>query len=320
MKFVSFKETIEKANSIVIFSHVNPDGDTLGTMSALYQTIKNYFNKEAVMITVGKIPDIYEFIPYIKKVKTPIDIAQSSDFDLAIAVDIAAKDRMADALPLFEKAKTKINIDHHRTNNEYGDLAIVRGDASSAGEVLFDILENLRLEPDKDTATALYTAILTDTGGFRFDNTTAEVLKKAAKIIEYGANPALISRYCYESKPKPMVMLQANSLINAKFLEENKIAYVCITNKDMEKYKAQNDHTEGIVEALRQINTTEISFVLKEVDENTTKASLRSKKADVSKVATVFGGGGHTFAAGCTIKKPLKIACDKMIEEVKKII
>ena len=139
-------------------------------------------------------------------------------------------------------------------------------------------------------------------------------------MIEYGANPAEISRYCYESKPKPMVLLQANCLLNAKFIEDNKVAYVCITNKDLEKFNAQNDHTEGIVEALRRINTTEISFVLKEVDENTTKASLRSKSIDVSEIASAFNGGGHTFAAGCTIHKPLNIACDKMIEEIKKHI
>ena len=143
---------------------------------------------------------------------------------------------------------------------------------------------------------------------------------KAAKIIEYGANPAEIARLCYESKPKPMVLLQANSLINAKFELNNKIAYVCLKNSDLEKFGATNDHTEGIVEALRQINTTEISFVLKEIDENTTKASLRSKKTDVSKIATIFGGGGHTFAAGCTIKKPLEIACNKMLEEIKKVL
>lgn len=320
MNFQSFKETIDGANSIVIFSHVNPDGDTLGTMSALYQTIKNHFKKEAVMVTVGKIPDIYHFLPFIKEVKKPENLELSRIFDLAIAVDIAAKDRMADALPLFENAKVKMNIDHHKTNNGYGDIAFVRGDASCAGEVLFDILEELNLKPDKDTASALYTAILTDTGGFRFENTKAVTLQKAAKIIEYGANPALISRYCYESKPKPMVLLQANSLINAKFIESNKVAYVCLKNSDLEKFHAQNDHTEGIVEALRQIETTEISFVLKEVDENTTKASLRSKTVDVSKVASIFGGGGHTFAAGCTIRKPLNIACDKMIEEVKKVL
>lgn len=320
MNFKSFKETIEQANSIIIFSHVNPDGDTLGTMTALHQTIKTHFGKESKMVTVGKIPDIYHFLPNINKVLKAENLQKNECFDLAIAVDIAAKDRMVDTLPFFENAKTKINIDHHKTNNNYGDINFVRGDASSAGEVLFDILEELNLTPDPQTATALYTAILTDTGGFRFENTNATTLTKAAKIIEYGANPAQISKYCYESKPKPMVLLQANSLINAKFAEENKIAYVCIKNSDLQKYNATNDHTEGIVEALRQINTTEISFVLKEVDENTTKISLRSKVADVSKIATIFGGGGHTFAAGCTIHKPLQIACEKILEEVKKAL
>lgn len=320
MNFKSFKETIEKAETIAIFSHVNPDGDTLGTMSALFQIIKNYFNKEAMMVTVGKIPDIYHFLPYIDKVKTPDKIDLTQVFDLAIAVDIAAKDRMNEALPLYENAKVKMNIDHHKTNNGYGDFTFIRADASCAGEVLFDIIEELKIKPDKDTAVSLYTAILTDTGCFRFENTKAVTLQKAAKLIDYGANPALISRYCYESKPKAMVLLQANSLINAHFEMNNKVAYVCITNKDMERFSAQNDHTEGIVEALRQINTTEISFVLKEIDENTTKCSLRSKTADVSKVASVFGGGGHTFAAGCTIRKPLKVACDKMLEEIKKIL
>lgn len=320
MDLKSFKETIEKSSTIVIFSHVNPDGDTLGSMCALYRTIKNHFGKEPVMVTVGKIPDIYHFLPYVSEIKKPDALDLSQVFDLAIAVDIAAKDRMAAALSLFENAKIKMNIDHHKTNNNYGDINFVRADASCAGEVLFDIFENLSLLPDKDTATALYTAVLTDTGCFRFENTKADTLKKAAKLIEYGADPAYIARCCYESKPRPMVLLQANSIINAKFIEDNKIAYVCIKNSDMEKFGAQNDHTEGIVEALRQIDTTEVSFVLKEVDENTTKVSLRSKTADVSKAAAVFGGGGHTFAAGCTIRKPINIACEKLIDEVKRIL
>ena len=320
MNFKSFKETIEQAKSIIILSHVNPDGDTLGTMVALYQTIKNYFQKNVSMVTVGKIPDIYHFLPFIDEIKKAENFAKDIQFDLAIAVDIAAKDRMADTLPIFNNSKIKMNIDHHKTNNNYGDVNFVRGDASCAGEVLFDILENLNLTPDPKVATGLYTAILTDTGGFRFENTNSTTLQKAAKMIEYGANPAQIAKFCYESKPKPMVLLQANSLTNACFAEENKIAYVCIKNSDLQKFGASNDHTEGIVEALRQIRTTEISFVLKEVDENTTKASLRSKTVDVSNIASIFGGGGHTFAAGCTIHKPIKIACDKMLEEIRKVL
>lgn len=319
MDFNSFKETIAQAQKIIILSHVNPDGDTLGTMCALYEAVKTNFIIEPDMAYAGIVPDIYHFLPNLSKAKPAKDF-EGKIYDLAIAVDVAAKDRMVEGLSVFDKAKKRMNIDHHKTNNNYGDVNFVRGDASCAGEVLFDILENLDLKITKDTAWGIYTAILTDTGGFRYENTKAETLEKASRVIKLGADPALISRYCYESKPKNMVLLHAHCMVNAKFYDDNKIAGVCITNKDMEKFHAKNDYTEGIVEELRRIGATEVSFVLKEVDENTTKASLRSKSADVSEVAQVFGGGGHTFAAGCTIRKPLKIACDKILEEIRKVL
>lgn len=320
MNFESFKETIEKAKSIIIFSHVNPDGDTLGTMTALHRVLKNSFNKDSDMAAAGIIPEIYKFLPDTSEIKQEENLDFNKVYDLAIAVDIAAKDRMGNALKIFENAKIRMNIDHHKTNTNFGDINFVRADAACAGEVLFDIMEYLKLEIDEETAIAIYTTIMTDTGGFRYENTTADILKKASKLIDCGANPSKIARYCYDSKPKPMVLLRANSVNNAKFLENNKIAYVCITNRDMAKFNAENDHTEGIAEMLRQINTTEVAAVLKEVDANTTKVSLRSKTTDISLVASVFGGGGHTFAAGCTIRKPIKIACDKLIEEIKKLL
>lgn len=317
MNSKSFKETIENAKDIVILSHVNPDGDTLGSMCALYQSIKVNFNKDADMVYNGIIPEIYHFMPFLEKAKTPEQI-NNKVYDLAIAIDIAAKDRMGNSTQIFENAKIKMNIDHHKTNINFGDINFVNGDACSAGEVLFDILQNESLSIDERSAICLYVALLTDTGGFRYENTSANTLQKAAKLIELGAKPAEIAKYCYESKPRNMVRLHAHCMINAKFENENKIAYVLISNKDMDKFNAKNDYTEGIVEELRRMNTTEISFVLKEVDENTTKASLRSKNIDVSEIASVFGGGGHTFAAGCTIRKPLSIACDKMLEEIRK--
>lgn len=317
MNSKSFKETIENAKDIVILSHVNPDGDTLGSMCALYQSIKVNFNKDADMVYNGIIPEIYHFMPFLEKAKTPEQI-NNKVYDLAIAIDIAAKDRMGNSTQIFENAQIKMNIDHHKTNINFGDINFVNGDACSAGEVLFDILQNESLSIDERSAICLYVALLTDTGGFRYENTSANTLQKAAKLIELGAKPAEIAKYCYESKPRNMVRLHAHCMINAKFENENKIAYVLISNKDMDKFNAKNDYTEGIVEELRRMNTTEISFVLKEVDENTTKASLRSKNIDVSEIASVFGGGGHTFAAGCTIRKPLSIACDKMLEEIRK--
>lgn len=315
MNYQLFKDTIDNAESIIIFSHVNPDGDTLGSMLALNMIIKDNFGKDSDMITVGKVPEIYHFLPNIRKTKKIEEVQK--DYDLAIAIDIAAKDRMVTGLDTFHRAKVTLNIDHHKTNIGYGDVNFVNGTACSAGEVLFDIAEALKLKISKNAAICLYTSILTDTGGFRFENTKAATLQKASRIIELGANPSEISRYCYESKPKPMVMLQANSLINAKFAENDKVAYVEITLDEMEKFHAENDHTEGIVEALRQINTTEIAFVVKEVDEQTTKVSLRSKTADVSEIAAAFNGGGHTFAAGCTIKKPLRIATEKLLDKIR---
>lgn len=319
MNYQLFKDTIEKAGKIVIFSHVNPDGDTLGSMLALHNVILEAFSKDSAMVVAGKVPDIYHFLPGIEKVKTAAQIKEEN-FDTAIAIDIAAKDRMTDGLAIFENAKTTMNIDHHKTNNGYGMVNFVNADACSAGEVLFDILNELNIKISQKTAICLYTSILTDTGGFRFENTKASTLIKAAKLVDFGANPAEISRFCYESKPKPMVMLQAYCLANAGFAHDEKIAYVCITNDDMKRFNAENDHTEGIVEALRQINTTEVSFVAKEIDEQTTKVSLRSKNIDVSKVASIFSGGGHTFAAGCTIRKPLKVANNKLLEEIEKLM
>ena len=322
MDYGLLKNAIQNAERILIISHVNPDGDTLGSTSALYQVILNNFNKSAQnvdMVYNGIIPEIYKFIPFLDIAKSPQQV-KDQNYDLSIAVDIAAKDRMGDSLPLFERCNTRMNIDHHKTNTNFGTLNFVRADACSCGEVMLDIFKALDLKIDKDTACALYTAILTDTGGFRYENTTAQTLFKASELIRLGANPSVISRHCYESKPRNMVLLHANCMINAEFSDNNKIAGVCVSNKDMEKYHASNDYTEGLVEELRRINTTEVSYVIKEVDENTSKVSLRSKNTDISVVAQIFGGGGHTFAAGCTIRKPLNIAKEKLVEEIRKVL
>ena len=320
MNYQDFTKNIVEADDIVIFSHVNPDGDTVGSMVALYQIIKNNYKKEPVMVVAGDIPDIYKFLPDISKAVTFDKISKDKVFSLAIAIDIAAKDRMGMGTAIFDRAKVKMNIDHHKTNNGFGDYSLIRPEACSAGEILFDMFEELGLSINKEIADSLYTSIVTDTGGFRFENTTAKTFQIASKLVEYGVHAGEIARYCFESKPKPMVLLQANALMNAEFLENEKIAYTCITIADMAQLHAKEDYTEGIVGALRQIKTTEVAAVLKEVTSQSTKVSLRSKHVDVSKIAAAFNGGGHAFAAGCTIQKPIQIAKDKLIEEIKKYL
>lgn len=317
-KYQDFDRIVKDSKSILIISHVNPDGDTLGTMCALHSVIQKHYKKKSEMLILSKLPKIYEFLPFIHEAKTLDKFDRSREYDLVIAVDVASLDRIIDAQILFDKAKYSINIDHHKTNCRFGKLAIVDPKSSSSGEVAYKLFKNLKIKLDLETANCLYAAILTDTGGFRFENTNVEVFKIAAELTKLGVNPNDLFRKCYESKSKNMVLFQSYCVSKAVFENQDKIVYTAIYKKDMEKFCAGEDYTEGIAEILRAITTTEISFVVKESDARTCKISMRSKKLDVAKICSAFGGGGHEFAAGCTIKAPCDEAVKRLLAEIKK--
>lgn len=318
MDCTKLNDIIKSSKNILIISHVNPDGDTLGTMCGLYSIILNNFKKKCDMLVVSKIPTVYEYLPNVNLIKNLEDIDKSREYDLVINVDVASIDRICDAKILFEKAKNTVNIDHHKTNNGYADINIINEEASSTGEVLFGISEQLQWEINLDTAICLYTAILTDTGSFRFDSTKPKTFDCASKLVAIGVNPSDIYKKVYESDSKTLVMFQAHCVSKAKFLHDNKLAYTIVYRKDMEKFGANEECMEGLTEKLRAIVTTKIAFVAKEMKSGGTKFSMRSKFADVAQICEVFGGGGHKFAAGCTIKASVDEAVKKMLEEINK--
>ena len=311
----NLNDIIKSSNKILLLSHMNPDGDTLGSMCALYSMIYHRFKKKADMSVVSNIPYNYKFMPNIDLAERYFD--KSLVYDLVITLDVAAIERTLDSKILFDKAKLSINIDHHKTNPGFGDYQIINPEASSCGEVLFDIFKSENWTIDKDSAICLYTAIMTDTGNFRFENTSSSTLRAAADLVDAGANPNYIYKMCYETKTKNFVMFQNYCVNKAVFLEDNKIAYTTVYKKDLEKFSAGDDYTDGIAETLRAIDTTEVSFVAKEVDTKLTKISMRSKKVDVAEICSKFGGGGHTFAAGCTIKLNVQDSIDKLLRELK---
>ncbi len=307
-------DIIKSSKKILLLSHVNPDGDTLGSMCAMYSMIYNRFKIKADMNVVSNVPFNYKFLPNIGLAERYFD--QSLVYDLVITLDVAAIDRVRDSKIFFDKAKVTVNIDHHKTNPKFGDYQLIEPEASSTGEVLYNYFKKNGWKLDKDSAICLYTAIMTDTGNFRFENTTANVFRAVADLVEAGANPNLLYKYCYETKSKNLVMFQNYCVNKAEFLNDNKIAYTTVYKKDLEKFSAGDDYTDGIAETLRAIDTTEVSFVVKEVDSKTTKVSMRSKHLDVAKICTEFGGGGHTFAAGCTIKASVKDSVEKLLKEI----
>ena len=169
-----------------------------------------------------------------------------------------------------------------------------------------------------DCARCLYTAILTDTGSFRFDNTKPETLQAVSELIKIGVSVTETYKCVYESNSKNLVQFQGYCLSKAKFLNNDKIAYTTVYKKDMEKFGADDECMEGLTEKLRAIVTTEVAFVAKETKAGYTKFSMRSKKIDVAEICSVFQGGGHKFASGCTIKAPVDEAVRRMLDEILK--
>lgn len=314
-----FIYSVKSSKNIVIISHIGPDGDTLGSALAMSKAIASFDgDKKIDCIINGKVPDVYRFLPGIFEMKTPYDESIYEKYDLAVSVDCAALDRLGDALPIFKKASKTVNIDHHITAKKFGDINIIDPKASSAGELIFNILKELGFSISPDIALCLYTAILTDTGGFRFSNTTSDTFEAAKELVQAGVSPSLVYKKCYESKPLAMFKLHNYALEHTVFEEDNKIAYTLISRAVLKKFGAEDDHVDGISEDLKQIDTVAVSMVLKETLKGDTKISLRSKEINVADVAKFFGGGGHDLAAGCTIAKPLEEALEELLPIVKK--
>lgn len=310
--------SIKNAKNILLVSHINPDGDTLGSMCAMHSLIKDNYKKNSEMTAVSQIPSVYKFLPYINDVKQITDINPSREYDLVINLDVAAPDRCTDAQVLFDKAKKTVNIDHHKTNPLYAELNFVDPEASATAEVLVNLALQLNWKISKETAIALYTGILTDTGSFKFSNTTPRTLEYAGKLLAYGVSPSEIYQKCYESNSKNMVLFQSYCINKAEFTNDNKIAYTIVYKKDLEKFNNNGeDFTDGLTEKLRAIVTTEIAFVVKEVGTNISKVSMRSKTKDIAQICSSFGGGGHTLAAGAVIKTNPEKAVKLILNEIK---
>ncbi len=309
---------IKDSSRVLIITHVNPDGDTLGTASAL----KSYIGEKADILVQIKdkfqFPKMYEFLPHIDKALNLTNV--KNEYDLIIAVDVASCDRIVEnARKIFDNSKNTIVIDHHKTNKGYAKLNYIKGELSSASEVLYELFKEVDIEITKEIATGLYCGILTDTGCFKYENTTPKTFKIASLLAQTGINTSQIADFCYSNKPKNFILFQNYLVSNAKFCLNDKIVYALITKEIMNQFSAKDEYTEGICETLRSIAGVEIAFVLKEI-ETGAKVSIRTQEIDATKITDKFNGGGHRRAAGCTIKLEINEALEKLIEQAKTLL
>ena len=301
-------DLLKAAKKLVIVSHVSPDGDTLGSSLALMHALR-MLGKEVIMNVDDDISTVYSFLPGIAEYRR-FAPEESVDADLLVIVDASSADRAGNAMDVV-KSPAVLNIDHHKTNTRFADYLYLDSDAAATAEIIYSLLLEMGIKLTRNIATCIYEGIYTDTGSFKYSNTTSNTLKTAADLLKYGVNPSLISDNM-ELKSRSQVEMLRKVLETLTFLKDGKIAYIEIP---LELYD-HNVETDTFISYPRYVEGVEIALLFKQVEENLTRVSFRSKEIDVAKIALSFGGGGHKKAAGCSIYAPLKEAEKVILEAV----
>ena len=311
MTLDNIKEEIEKASSIVILTHENPDGDAIGSSLAMYNALKN-IDKD-VDVIIPEYSNTFAFLPGAEEIKKETE----RKYDLAIAVDAADEKRLNGWYKYFEEAKTTISIDHHGSNKMFADINYVDPVSPACAQILVVILQFLDIKITKDIGTCLLTGIITDTGGFKYSGVNVETFEFAAWLLRIGVNVSDIYKRVLQVKTKPNFELSKLTTERLEFFEDGKITFTYITKDDEKNVNAQTGDHEGLVEIGRDIEGVEVSIFLRETEKGF-KASLRSNdKVNVSDICIMFNGGGHPRAAGCNIQGSLEQAKQKIINQVK---
>lgn len=307
------KEKIEQAKNILILVHENPDGDAVGSSLAMMHALKKLEKNVTVLIPV--VNNMYSFLPGFEEIKQEIE--DPSVFDLCIALDSSDIERLHICKPYFEAIENTIVIDHHITNQNFGDVNYVNAVASSTCQNVIVVLATLGVSISKEIAECIYTGILTDTGGFRY-NTQPETFEFAAMLLETGIDIAKIYRLAFDLTTEKRTRLLGRALNRLEILEEGKIAFTYITQADVEELQNEDGDQENIVNYGRNIEGVEVSIFARE-KENTYKVSLRANEyVDASQIAAKFAGGGHLRAAGFEMALPLEQVKQAVVEEIKK--
>lgn len=310
-------EEIRKAESIVILTHETPDGDAIGSTLAMKLALKQ-LGKNADVI-IKEFPRVFDFLPDREEVKQKTDIEK---YDLAISLDCADFKRLV-GNEYFEKAKQTIVIDHHGSNKMYGDINFVNPVSPACCQILIGMFQYFNINIEKNLGTCILTGIITDTGGFKYSGVTPETFEFTAELLEKGVNVSDIYKRVLQTKTKANFELMKKAVERMEFLENGKVTFTYITNKDLIDVNAEIGDHEGLVEIGRDIEGVEVSIFIrqKEDDENTYKISMRSNEyVNVSDVCLMFGGGGHEKAAGAAIQGNIEQVKQKVINELKKVL
>lgn len=311
---VNVAECLKTASDIVILPHINADGDALGAALALGLALTS-LGKSVDVLVEEDVPSTLDFLPGLNLIKNHPD----KRYNVALNIDNGDIARLGQREPYFHDAKIKLSIDHHATNRVEADYSYVDIKSAATGEIVYDlILNHLNVSLNKDIALCLYTAIITDTGGFRYTNTTPRTLEISAELLRQGIDFPYVIKKVFDMVSHTKLYLMKQTMNSLRLLEDGKLAVSYLTYKDIQKYPAKSDDFEGLVNIGRNLEGVEVSVFLREDNEGHFKGSIRSNNyVDVAAVSEKFGGGGHKRAAGFNINGPLEEVIISVVAAIK---
>lgn len=293
-------EEVKGAKTIGLSGHVRPDGDCIGSVMGLSMYLKKVCPDAQIQVMLEKPADIFQCIKGVDEISSDF-VPITDSFDVFIALD-SEKTRLGEAEKFFDGAKKTINIDHHISNaGGCGDANYVVPDASSASELVYDVIDKKELL-DEEIAKALYIGIMHDTGVFQYSNTSAKTLKTVAELIAYGFDFSKLIDQTFYEKTHVQNRVLGKALYDSKLIMDGKCIVSRIDKETMDAYQVCSHDLDGIISQLRYTKGVECAIFMYPLGENEYKVSLRSNgNVDVAKAAATLGGGGHVRAAGVTL-------------------
>lgn len=312
----SIASELRSAKTVLLSVHKNPDGDALGSQLALMHALDG-MGKKVFVHNLDPVPEVYRFLPGAERITSGPEL--TGRFDAVVVLD--ADPPRTGLFDISVPADILINIDHHITNPSAWPHTWLDAAAAATGEMIYALLQELTVPIDRAIALCLYTSIFTDTGSFRYSNTSAKSMRIAAAMIEAGADPWLVTENVYESFAFRRLKLLGMVLSGIELSSDGKAAWVVVTEELFRQNNATAEDTDNFINFVRSTKGVEVAVLFRQTAGRQYKISLRSKgRIDLSGVAQSLGGGGHKNAAGATVDGSLAEVKDRVLGEVNKAI
>jgi phosphoesterase RecJ-like protein len=308
---------LREKERFLIACHENPEGDAIGSELALALALRR-MGKTATVLNADPVPANLLFLP---GADTVVFAEDGSKYDVAVVVDCGSPERTGRIAGELRKCPLLVNIDHHRTNGDRGELSLVDPDAAATGLLIHRVLSAMKFDIGLDVATNIYVAVLTDTGSFHYGSSSPEAFEVAGEMVRRGVDPWAVAEQVYETQSALRLRLLGRVLDSLDVVFEGRVACITTMREDLREFASGKDALEGFINYPRSIVGVEVAVSFREEEEGVFRVSFRSKgRVDVSAVAARFGGGGHHNAAGCTVPGDLADVKKRVLGELAAVL